>query len=71
MLDSRFVIAVVKSFPRRTHIYGIYVVCIETIEGCRGGGRGLLRTNKGFGTEAVRVREAIERLKLVMALEKK
>ena len=53
------------SFPRLAlGTYGVYVACIETVEGCRGGGTGLLRTNRGFGTEGVGVDggDVIERL---------
>ena len=63
--DSGFVEAVATSFPRRAlGTYGVYVVCIETEEGCRGGGTGLPRTTRGFGAERVGVDggEAIERL---------
>ena len=40
------------------------MVCIETEEGCRGGGTGLLRPIRGFGAEGVGVDGggAIERL---------
>ena len=62
--DSGFVV-VATSLPRRARgTYGVYVVCIETVEGCRGGGTGLPRTNREFGAEAVGVDggEVIERL---------
>ena len=63
--DSGFIVAAATSFPRRAlGTYGVYVVCIETVEGCRGGGTGLLCTNRGFGIEGVGVdgEEVIERL---------
>jgi hypothetical protein len=64
MGDSGFVAAVGTALPLRAlGTYGVYVVCIDT-EGCRGGGTGLLRTNKGFEVGAVGVDggEAIEKL---------
>ena len=46
---------VATSLPRLAlGTYGVYVVCIETEEGCRGGGTGL-RTDRGFNAEGVGV----------------
>ena len=54
--DSEFVVAVATYFPHRAlGGYGVYAVCIETVEECREGGKRPLCTNEGFRREAVGV----------------